>query len=71
MSNTNNTRPRSILRLAGVLERTGMKKSSLFAQMAAGKFPKSVAIAGTRSTGWDSHAIDAYVDAQFAGAANG
>lgn len=52
--------PRSILRLPEVLARVGMKRSWLFAEVAAGRFPKPLKIGS--ASGWDSRAIDAYIE---------
>ena len=40
-----------ILRLPDVLDLTGLARSSLYAGMAAGQFPKSIKI-GQRAVGW-------------------
>ena len=40
-----------ILRLPDVLDLTGLARSSLYAAMAAGQFPKSIKI-GKRAIGW-------------------
>lgn len=60
--------PRRILRLPEVLARLGMGRSWLFAEVAAGRFPKPVKIG--RASGWDSLAIDTYIDALIANAGN-
>jgi predicted DNA-binding transcriptional regulator AlpA len=45
-----------------------MGRSWLFAEVAAGRFPKPVKIG--RASGWDSLAIDTYIDALIANAGN-
>ena len=50
---------RRILRLPDVLARTGMKRSWVYREIAAGRFPKPVKIG--RASGWDSDAIEAYL----------
>ena len=57
----------AILRLAKVKDRTGLSRSSLYAEMAKGKFPKSVSLTDDgRSVGWLSSEVDAWVAARAA-----
>jgi prophage regulatory protein len=56
------TRPRKILRLAQVRERTGLSTSSIYAKIAAGAFPKQVPL-GPHSVGWIEEEIDAHNEA--------
>jgi prophage regulatory protein len=58
--------PRSILRLPAVIQRCGMKRSSIYLWMSKGLFPKAKRI-GSRAVGWDSKEIDAWVNAQLDG----
>jgi prophage regulatory protein len=48
--------PDRILRIATVLDRTGLKRSTLYRKMQAGSFPQRVAIS-TRCTGWRESAV--------------
>lgn len=43
--------------------RTGLPKSSIYALMAKGAFPKNIKI-GARSVGWLDSDIDAWIEAQ-------
>jgi prophage regulatory protein len=52
------------LRLPQVKERTGKSASTIYAQIAAGKFPKPVKI-GPNSSAWVEAEIDAYNRALF------
>jgi len=49
-----------ILRLPDVLQRCGLSRSSLYAQMAEGQFPQSVKIS-TRSVGWVESDLDDWI----------
>lgn len=54
-----------LIRLRGVLERTGDNKSTIYQKMAAGQFPRPVPI-GERAVAWIESEIDAYIDACIA-----
>jgi prophage regulatory protein len=54
-----------ILRLREVRERTGRSQSSIYADMAAGKFPPAVPIGG-HAVGWVETEIDAWIKARVA-----
>jgi prophage regulatory protein len=45
-----------ILRLASVLERTGLRRSTLYRKIGDGTFPRQVAIS-TRCAGWRESAV--------------
>lgn len=47
-------------RLPSVLSRTGMGKSWIYREIAAGRFPPPVKIG--RSSGWDTSAVDAWIE---------
>ena len=49
-----------ILRLPEVLEKTGLKRSTVYLKMNAGEFPKQISL-GSRSVGWVSDAIDNWI----------
>ena len=53
--------PNQILRLPEVTSRTGMPRSTLYAKIAEGQFPKPVKIS-ERSGGWCSNEVDAWVN---------
>lgn len=47
-------------RLPSVLSRTGMGKSWIYREIAAGRFPPPVKIG--RSSGWDTSAVDGWIE---------
>lgn len=47
----------AFLRLPAVEARTGLKRSTLYARIAAGTFPKPYKL-GARASGWDEHQIE-------------
>ena len=49
-----------ILRLSRVRDKTGKSTSGIYADMAAGAFPRSVPI-GPRTVGWLEHEIDEWI----------
>ncbi|WP_194720922.1 helix-turn-helix transcriptional regulator [Noviherbaspirillum malthae] len=59
---------RSIIRLPEVRARTGLSRSSIYNFIKAGAFPSSIPL-GARAIGWDSDAIDAWIDARVAASA--
>lgn len=52
---------RRILRRPSVLERVQLCRSTMYAMIAAGEFPKPIKL-GPRSVGWIEEEIDAWVD---------
>jgi prophage regulatory protein len=48
--------PERILRLKAVLERTGLRRSTLYRKMDEGTFPRSIKIS-TRCAGWRESAV--------------
>lgn len=51
----------SLLRLPVVMARTGKSRSTIYAQMKEGTFPKSVKIS-KRAVAWNSVLIDKYIE---------
>lgn len=49
------------IRIKGVVERTGMPESSIYAAMARGEFPRSVPL-GLRARAWRSTDIDEWME---------
>ncbi|MEW6441889.1 MAG: AlpA family transcriptional regulator [bacterium] len=49
-----------ILRLREVRERTGLARSSLYQQIAQGKFPRQIRL-GLRSAGWLESEVNAWI----------
>lgn len=56
---------RTVLRRREVEARVGLKKSDLYARMAAGEFPRPIPL-GTRAVGWLEDEVDAWVTARVA-----
>ena len=50
----------TVLRLQRVEEKTGLSKSSIYSQMAAGLFPRPIRL-GDRAVGWIEEEISAWV----------
>lgn len=50
----------AILRLKQVKQRTGLSRSTIYAQMARGEFPAKIAL-GARSVGWIEEEIDGFL----------
>lgn len=57
---------RRILRLPEVLLRTGFKRAHIYNLINQGRFPQSVQL-GARAVGWDSVAVDRWVEERLAG----
>ncbi|MDG2272480.1 MAG: AlpA family transcriptional regulator [Halioglobus sp.] len=51
----------TILRRPSVESRTGLSRSSIYRMIREGKFPPPVRL-GKRSVGWDSVAVQAWID---------
>ncbi|MNP44052.1 Prophage CP4-57 regulatory protein (AlpA) [compost metagenome] len=60
------TTQRRILRLPEVQIRTGFKRAHIYSLINQGRFPKSVQL-GPRAVGWDSLAVDKWIDERIAG----
>lgn len=54
-----------VKRLNGVKSMVGLSRSTIYALMVAGKFPKSISL-GERSVGWLESDIDAWIDSKVA-----
>ena len=53
----------SIVRIAGVMARTGLPRSSLYAQVKRGDFPRPIKL-GARAVGWRVEDVDAWIAAR-------
>ena len=53
-----------ILRLNEVKELTGLSRSTIYAQIAKGNFPKQVQLTGARSVGWYESAVKEWVESR-------
>jgi len=54
----------AILRLKGVLRKTGLTRSGLYRAIAQGLFPTQVSL-GPRCVGWIESEVDAWIHAQI------
>ena len=54
-----------LIRLPEVISITGLSRSSIYAQIKAGKFPAPISI-GPRMSAWDSDLIEAWVSERIA-----
>lgn len=61
LSSSVDGQPRCILRLPEVIRRTGFKRSYVYQLMREEKFPQALRI-GVRSVGWDSYAIEQWIE---------
>jgi prophage regulatory protein len=52
---------KTVLRLPVVLNRTGLSRSTIYAFVSQGRFPKPIPL-GARSVGWLNSDIDAWID---------
>lgn len=62
--------PASLMRREQVQSQTSLGRSSLYALIKKGDFPKPVKLTGARAVAWSSHAIDAWVASRVAGTKN-
>ncbi len=57
--------PIRFLRLPEVMERTGLSRSTIYVRVAAGRFPRPVALGG-RAVGWIEAEVDEWVAERIA-----
>ncbi len=57
--------PIRILRLPEVIARTGLSRSTIYVRVAAGRFPRPVAL-GARAVGWIEAEVDEWVRERIA-----
>lgn len=62
------TTPQNILRRDAVERMTGLSRSTLYAKVAAGEFPKPIKL-GARAVGWLERDIAAWQEARIAASA--
>jgi prophage regulatory protein len=53
-----------IVRLKEVKAMTGLSRSTIYAEIAKGGFPKQVQLTGNRSVGWHENAIIQWVESR-------
>jgi len=66
MENINKATPATVCRLPQVMALTGLPRSTLYARIKDGKFPKQVALGSPRTVGWLKHEIEGWVSEQVA-----
>lgn len=54
----------SVIRLPGVVAKTGLSRSSIYAAMGRNEFPASITL-GARAVGWLEADIDAWVESKI------
>jgi prophage regulatory protein len=59
-----NYRALTVLRLAQVQSRTGLRRSSIYQKISEGRFPRQISL-GSRAVGWIEFEIDAWVEKQI------
>jgi len=57
--------PLCLLRLPQVMDRVGLRKSSIYHLVKLGQFPQPIRL-GLRCSAWSSHAVDQWVRARIA-----
>ncbi len=55
----------TLLRRHQVQARTGLSRSTIYARIAAGTFPRPIDLGGGRSVGWIEAEIDAWVQSRI------
>ncbi len=55
----------TILRLPQVKARTGLSRSTIYARIAQGSFPKPVPLGGARAVGWVESQIERWIERQI------
>lgn len=53
-----------ILRLKGVQGMTGLSRSTIYAEIAKGNFPRQIKLTGARSVGWHESAIIQWIESR-------
>ena len=54
----------SVLRLPGVINRTGLKRSAVYSGIKEGTFPKQINL-GVRSVGWIADEVDQWIQSRI------
>lgn len=61
---SNISKKERFLRLADVMARTGLSRSSIYQSISEGKFPQNINL-GARSVGWLESEIDAWMQSRI------
>ena len=56
--------PCKILRLKEVKTMTGLSRSTIYSEIAKGKFPKQIQLTGARAVGWHESAIVQWIESR-------
>ncbi|MBV1884533.1 MAG: AlpA family transcriptional regulator [Pseudomonadales bacterium] len=54
-----------ILRLPEVKKLTGLSRSTIYARISEGEFPKQITLGGTRAVGWLKADVESWIDVQI------
>ena len=60
------TNSNKVLRLPEVMEKTGIRRSSIYAWMKDGRFPKQIKM-GLRASGWIEQEVDEWIERRASG----
>ncbi len=55
---------RRIVRLKEVQRMTGLSRSTIYALIAKGTFPKQIRLTGARSVGWHEHIVIQWIESR-------
>ncbi len=58
------TAKKIIIRLPVVINRTGLKRSPIYALIAEGRFPKQIKL-GTKASGWLESEVDQWIESRI------
>ncbi|WP_067097875.1 helix-turn-helix transcriptional regulator [Marinomonas atlantica] len=69
------TKPTRLIRMPEVTDRTGLKKSAIYARIAKGEFPKQIPLGTARNgisvqTAWIESEVEAWIQSTIAAARN-
>lgn len=56
---------RRVLRVKTVLDLTGVSRATLYRLIRAQQFPKPIALTGVRAVGWDSQAVESWIESRI------
>jgi prophage regulatory protein len=55
----------TILRLPQVKARTGLSRSTIYARIATGSFPRPIPLGGARAVGWVEAQVESWIERQI------
>jgi len=65
MSSQAPQKPKRIIKIAEVINKTALCKSAVYALISKGEFPKQIPL-GLRSVGWSEESVDQWIDERIA-----